>query len=129
MIVYLTATSVLSQVNGPRHENSVCSACLEAHAVGALRGGRLFVACPAEGCGRSLQTLELRAVVPAADYDLLVERLREVNAGDEGGRWLGGWSRWVSEPRRCRAQAPPPIPPNGSSHLMSMIAQKSHHMF
>ena len=41
-----------------------------------MRSGRLFVKCPAEGCGRSLQTLELKDTLPEPDYELLVTRLQ-----------------------------------------------------
>ena len=50
-------------ISDPRHVNEVCAACLAAHCKANLRGtGQLFVRCPAEGCGRSLQTLELKEV-------------------------------------------------------------------
>lgn len=57
---------------GPRHRNSVCPACLKAWAVGKIREGRLYVRCPVPDCGRSLQTLELKTLVPQNDYNLLV---------------------------------------------------------
>ena len=50
-----------------------------------MRSGRLFVKCPAEGCGRSLQTLELKDTLPGKDYELLVTRLQEAEDSVEGG--------------------------------------------
>ena len=45
---------------------------------GAHRGeGRLFVPCPAEGCGRSLQTREVKDIVDPVEFDGLIQRLKE----------------------------------------------------
>jgi hypothetical protein len=50
------------QVGGPRHPGQTCGPYLRRHAALAIRGGQLYVRCPVEHCGRSLQTLELREV-------------------------------------------------------------------
>eukprot|EP00854_Cymbomonas_tetramitiformis_P002592 gene2592-3345_t len=72
----------------PRHPPSICRACVERHALTSLRDGKLFVVCPVEGCGRSLQTRELEALVPSSEYLRLLERLREAeqqsDADDSG---------------------------------------------
>jgi len=68
-------------VEGPRHPHTVCAPCLQAHATSAIRSGKLFAKCPLQGCGRSLQTLELKKVVGAEDYALLVARLKEAEDG------------------------------------------------
>ena len=67
-------------IAGPRHPNTVCPPCLKSHAEAAIKGGRLFVRCPAEGCGRSLQTLELKTSLSAGSYATLVARLKESEA-------------------------------------------------
>jgi hypothetical protein len=64
-----------AKVSGPRHPGTVCAPCLRRHAATAIRSGQLFVTCPAEGCGRSLQTLELREVRP---FLLIVQKMLPV---------------------------------------------------
>jgi hypothetical protein len=66
------------RVENPRHPGAVCPPCLKQHCAAAIRSGRLFVKCPAEGCGRSLQTLELRYVVEPGDYGTLVTTTNEL---------------------------------------------------
>lgn len=63
--------------NGPRHPNSICQVCLEQHARSAVKGGKLFVRCPYVGCGRSLQTLELKNTLPDKEYNDFVKALKE----------------------------------------------------
>jgi len=64
-------------VDRPRHPGTVCHGCLRSHCESAIGSGKLFVKCPALGCGRSLQTLELRSLVGAKAYVKLVARLKE----------------------------------------------------
>jgi hypothetical protein len=64
-------------IKNPRHPATVCRTCLQQHAHVALGDGKLFVPCPVEGCGRTLQTRELRDIVQAEVFATLLERIRE----------------------------------------------------
>jgi hypothetical protein len=66
-------------MNSPRHPNSVCQGCMRMHCDIALSSGQLFVPCPAEGCGRTLQTMELQNLVSRpAIYAKLLSGLKDV---------------------------------------------------
>eukprot|EP00729_Bicosta_minor_P011814 gene11814-35301_t len=67
----------------PRHPREICGACLRSLAMIPLSEGKLFVRCPAEGCSRSLQTLELKGIVTKGIYKELIDRTRELPAGIE----------------------------------------------
>lgn len=62
----------------PRHPSLLCRACLKTHCEVALRSGQLYVPCPAIGCERSLQTLELKQVVSPDVFSKLIRDLRDV---------------------------------------------------
>ena len=59
-------------MSNPRHSKDICRDCLVTHATTAVNDGRLFVSCPAEGCGRTLQTRELREILPPRVFENLV---------------------------------------------------------
>ena len=61
----------------PRHTPQVCESCMKMHVESYLSEGKLAVRCPVEGCGRSLQTRELRQHATPEAYEKLIERLRE----------------------------------------------------
>ena len=61
----------------PRHPNTMCHTCLGRHVEVRLGSGKLFVVCPFEGCGRTLQTAEVKTFAKPEAYDKLIERLRE----------------------------------------------------
>ena len=65
------------EISDPRHPGTICQSCLATHAATYLGEGRLFVPCPAEGCGRSLQTREVKDIVDPVEYDGLIQRLKE----------------------------------------------------
>jgi len=71
------------QLQDPRHPRIICGDCVEQHAKAALSSGKLYVKCPAEGCGRSLQTIELEQIVDRATYNKLVSRISEAEALQE----------------------------------------------
>jgi hypothetical protein len=60
----------------PRHPLSVCGGCLRTHAASQLGAGKISVRCPASGCGRALQTRELRHHTSAAEFQKLLDSLR-----------------------------------------------------
>lgn len=64
--------------NHPRHPLEVCGGCLKSHCEIALSSGQLFVPCPAETCGRNLQTMELQPHVKKRTYETLLAGLRDV---------------------------------------------------
>eukprot|EP00035_Acanthoeca_spectabilis_P024261 m.453051 g.453051 ORF g.453051 m.453051 type:complete len:1092 (+) comp20430_c0_seq1:169-3444(+) len=72
-----------AQMSGPRHPNKVCSDCLSMHCEVALGSGQLYALCPAEGCGRPLQTMELRSIVHQNTYSGLLAKLRLVEESGE----------------------------------------------
>lgn len=61
----------------PRHTPQICEPCMKMHVQSYLGEGKLAVRCPVEGCGRSLQTRELRHHATPEAYEKLIERLRE----------------------------------------------------
>eukprot|EP00036_Acanthoecidae_sp_10tr_P007548 CAMPEP_0182922440 /NCGR_PEP_ID=MMETSP0105_2-20130417/4796_1 /TAXON_ID=81532 ORGANISM="Acanthoeca-like sp., Strain 10tr" /NCGR_SAMPLE_ID=MMETSP0105_2 /ASSEMBLY_ACC=CAM_ASM_000205 /LENGTH=1067 /DNA_ID=CAMNT_0025060055 /DNA_START=175 /DNA_END=3375 /DNA_ORIENTATION=+ len=65
-------------IASPRHPGSVCRECLSTHCDVALRSGQLYVSCPAEDCGRNLQTMELQKFVPPSAFEKLLSGLRDV---------------------------------------------------
>ena len=65
-----------TDITSPRHPHTVCHSCLRQHVASSLEGGRLSVRCPVEGCGRALQTGELRSHTSTAAYTCLMERIR-----------------------------------------------------
>jgi hypothetical protein len=74
-------TGDATEMAQPRHPASVCWGCLKKHSLSAIKSGKLFVRCPFEGCGRSLQTLELKRHVCPKDYSKLVQGLKEAEEG------------------------------------------------
>jgi hypothetical protein len=63
-------------IGEPRHPLTVCDACLCRHITVALTQGKISVRCPVEGCGRALQTRELKDHVDGKLYTKLLESLR-----------------------------------------------------
>merc|ERR1711871_1068582 len=59
------------KVGEPRHPVTICSSCVKEHVRHELTGGKLTVRCPVEGCGRALQTRELRDHTTGEEYDKL----------------------------------------------------------
>ena len=66
-----------SEISNPRHPRTVCKTCLTQHVAAGLEAGKLSVPCPAEGCGRTLQTGEVRKHTSAESYMKLLERIRD----------------------------------------------------
>ena len=65
-----------TDIGSPRHPYTVCRSCLRHHVAISLDGGKLSVRCPVEGCGRALQTGELRSHTSTSSYIGLMERIR-----------------------------------------------------
>ena len=80
--------SLSHSMANPRHPNTMCHTCLGRHVEVRLESGKLFVVCPFEDCGRTLQTAEVKTFAKPAAYDKLIERLREAEEAayaDSGG--------------------------------------------
>ena len=70
-------------VGDPRHPLSICGSCVRTHVEHELAAGKLVVRCPAEGCGRALQTRELATHSATAAYEALVSRIRDAEDGHD----------------------------------------------
>lgn len=70
-------------IRNPRHPGTLCSSCLHRHSEMMLKEGKLFVRCPAPGCGRSLFTGEIKKIVNDELYEKLITSLKEVEAKNE----------------------------------------------
>lgn len=68
-------------VGDPRHPATICKECISQHASIGINEGHLYVKCPFPDCGRSLQTLELRELVPTDVYEKLVSGIKEMESG------------------------------------------------
>mmetsp|Transcript_15594 Transcript_15594/g.46244 ORF Transcript_15594/g.46244 Transcript_15594/m.46244 type:complete len:202 (-) Transcript_15594:1382-1987(-) len=51
---------------------------MKMHATVGVSDGQLFVKCPFPGCGRSLQTNELKDALTRKDYNKLLQRMKEM---------------------------------------------------
>lgn len=69
-----------TDASDPRHSNTICNECFKQHCSLPILEGKLYVPCPAEGCGRSLQTLELQDTLSPNLYAQLVTSLREMES-------------------------------------------------
>ena len=67
-----------------RHPPQICVGCMRRHVALSLDEGKLAVRCPVEGCGRSLQTRELKEHATAASYEALLERLQAAEDAHDG---------------------------------------------
>jgi len=65
-------------IGDPRHWATICKECMKMHATVGVSDGQLFVKCPFPGCGRSLQTNELKDALTRKDYNKLLQRMKEM---------------------------------------------------
>eukprot|EP01052_Picozoa_sp_SAG31_P029680 SAG31_NODE_2970_length_4839_cov_2.684810_2_plen_303_part_00 len=57
---------------------TICFSCLSDYCTGEISLGKLYVKCPM--CPRSLQTREVRTLVPQSKYSNLVKRIKEMES-------------------------------------------------
>ena len=101
----MRATGHEIDIGEPRHPLSVCGTCLRTHISMALTQGKICVRCPFDGCGRALQTRELKDHVSQGVYQGLLEALRaaeEEHDVTEITAALAGFSRELRHCPRCR---------------------------
>jgi len=72
-------TSSLGMRTSSCHPRHCCNSCLCAWAEGQIKEGKLYVRCPAEGCKRHMELVQLKQIVNRKLYTTLVTSIREVH--------------------------------------------------